>query len=75
MTVAELIEKLKEFPPGLRVLVDGYESGMSEPGEVCRVTARESGYGPSSYLGEFEIYDDDYPSSERVPFEAVRIPR
>lgn len=30
MTVAELIELLKAYPPGLRVLVDGYEYGQHD---------------------------------------------
>jgi hypothetical protein len=31
MTVEELIEKLKEFDPQTRVVVDGYEDGFDEP--------------------------------------------
>lgn len=30
MTIKELIEKLKSYPPEVRVLVDGYEGGFSE---------------------------------------------
>lgn len=30
MTVAELIEKLKELDPSLRVLIDGYEGGYED---------------------------------------------
>jgi hypothetical protein len=31
VTVAELIAELEAYPPGTRVLVDGYESGYDEP--------------------------------------------
>lgn len=30
VTVEELIARLREFPPGLRVLVEGYEHGYSD---------------------------------------------
>lgn len=30
MTVAELIEKLKEYPQDLRVVVHGYEGGVND---------------------------------------------
>lgn len=30
MTVAELIELLATYPPGLRVVVDGYENGFDD---------------------------------------------
>jgi hypothetical protein len=30
MTVAELIELLATYPPGLRVVVDGYEDGFDD---------------------------------------------
>ena len=30
MTVAELIEKLKEYPQDLRVVVRGYEGGVND---------------------------------------------
>jgi hypothetical protein len=33
MTVAELIEKLKEYPQDLRVVVRGYEGGVSDVGD------------------------------------------
>jgi len=32
MTVAELIEKLKEYPQDLRVVVSGYEGGVDDVG-------------------------------------------
>lgn len=32
MTVAELIEKLKEYPQDLRVVVHGYEGGVNDVG-------------------------------------------
>jgi hypothetical protein len=31
MTVAELIEHLKQFDPNMRVVVDGYEGGFDDP--------------------------------------------
>ena len=34
MTIAELIEKLKEYPQDLRVVVSGYEAGVDDVGEL-----------------------------------------
>jgi hypothetical protein len=31
MTAQELIAKLSEYPPDIRVLVDGYEDGLDDP--------------------------------------------
>ena len=31
MTVGELIEKLRAYPEDMRVVVDGYEGGYSDP--------------------------------------------
>lgn len=51
MTIKELIEKLKMYPEGLRVLVDGYEGGFSEiaVAEMIKVKLdvnSEEYYGP-----------------------------
>ena len=35
MTVAELIERLRAFPPYARVIVHGYETGFDDVIDVC----------------------------------------
>ena len=51
MTVADLIEKLKAMPQDLRVVVDGYESGLEDVTDVSEVVIElnrnsENWYGP-----------------------------
>lgn len=54
MNVQELIEKLSTLPPGTRVVVDGYEGGVSDPCDPELVTVRLD-VNPSHYLGPHEI--------------------
>jgi hypothetical protein len=72
MTVAELIEELKKFPPDRMVLVDGYEDGYDHPAQLKseKVVSR----GHRGYNGEFDDYrrTDDI---DRGQFWAVIIPR
>lgn len=53
MTVGELIEALKAFPPELRVVVPGYDGGVDDirpPREICNrpddPDHMEDWYGP-----------------------------
>jgi hypothetical protein len=39
MTVAELIETLKNYDPNMRIVVNGYEGGYDEP-QIKESTAR-----------------------------------
>jgi hypothetical protein len=69
MTVAELIEKLKQFPPDRKVLVDGYEHGYDDPEELYSLQVR--GYN-MPYCGHY----DDWEGPSEKPWEwAVIIPR
>ncbi len=44
MNVAELIEKLKNFPPESRVVVEGYEEGYDDVKEVKVISVRLNAY-------------------------------
>jgi len=71
MTVAELIAKLEGLPRGMRVLVDGYEGGLENPGDIRIASVGASDY-LKSYWGEF----DEVPRDMDKPwFAAVVIPR
>ena len=49
ITIKELIEKLKEYPEDLAVLVDGYEGGL----EYISFNKTEAYYNPTAYCGSF----------------------
>ena len=59
MTVQELIEKLKELDPSLRVLVDGYEGGYEEPRFVF-VEGFRMGVNPPGCEGPHVLSSDGY---------------
>lgn len=65
MTVAELIEKLQQLDPSLRVLVDGYESGYEEPKfvfvEDFRMGVNSNGYESPHVLASDGYYEREYP--------------
>lgn len=54
MTVAELIEKLKKFPPDLLVVTDGYEEGYDSIKSVSEINLIEA-EKKEWYLGKYEI--------------------
>ena len=58
MTCAELIELLHKFPPDMRVLVDGYEGGYSDPVQPVIVRIKLD-YRSAWYCGPHEKADDD----------------
>ena len=62
MTVAELIHKLKVFPPGALVLVSGYESGLTvlDAKSPRGLTVHDNGRGPGDYCGEYEEHESGY---------------
>ena len=72
MTVAELIECLRDYPPSLRVVVDGYEDGYDDLANdriivtgICLDTGKEFWqgkhgelpYGSESTAGNLEIVE------------------
>ena len=71
MTVAELIEKLKEYPQDLRVVVRGYEEGVDDVGSLEEINILLNYYGEDQwYYGRHDrVYagssgDKNY---EKVP--------
>lgn len=73
MTVEEIINILKEYPPDMRVLVKGYEGGYDNPDEIKEIEVYDRGKG--GYSGEYE--STDYVDEEETvtKFKAVIIPR
>lgn len=69
MTIAELIEKLKEYPQDLRVVVRGYEGGVNDVDRLEELDILLNYYEGELYFGRHErVYawtsDKDY---EKVP--------
>ena len=69
MKVSELIEELKKFPADLRVVVNGYEGGFSDPriGSVIDIELdvnSEWFYGPHDKPGEHYGFGEDRQSCE-----------
>lgn len=52
MKVKELIEKLQELDPEMRVVVDGYEAGFDEVEKLVQVPI---GPNPNMTLEEYEV--------------------
>lgn len=84
--IGELIAKLGEFDPEMRVLVSGYEGGYDDPAKVVQTIAFPRGY--ESYSGTYddppfttlaEAASNDWyfgeESQRDLLFEAVVIPR
>ena len=59
MTIEELIKVLSIFPSGMRVLVDGYESGFDEIVIRGPVNVVPGCVRPPSVLGMYEEDDID----------------
>lgn len=59
MKVRELIAKLQTCDPDLMVIVDGYEGGVDELGEVRTVQIAKDAPGYGGYFGNHEIIDPD----------------
>lgn len=71
-TVKSLIEKLKEFPEDMPVLVDGYEGGFDN----IRVISPEGVYLQNCrYSGEFESVEFLESGDERKTYMALTIDR
>jgi hypothetical protein len=69
-----MIAALQQFPPDMRVLVDGYEMGYDDPKPLERIVAVQISES-RSYIGMYE--EDSWAgSTEDGPrFDAVVIPR
>jgi len=75
MKVSELIEKLQALDPDLRVVVDGYEGGVTDASHIT-VLEIALNFNEEWYYGPHEIIEADednaqYEGHERV--QAVRI--
>lgn len=64
MTVSELIEKLKECPENMRVVVEGYEGGFDDIQEFyvvnCLIDSNEVGNCEGTH-DEVTDFERDYP--------------
>jgi hypothetical protein len=71
LTVRTLIRLLAEYPPDLRVVVEGYEAGYDDlsKGRLQRVRIA-LGVGEEWWVGEHEDSDLVFPK-ERRPSESV----
>ena len=65
MAVAELIEKLQQYPPEHRVFVDGYEGGIDDLTQVNHVFVKLDQHW-ENYYGRHEQLDprDGTPDCE-----------
>jgi hypothetical protein len=70
MTVGQLIEKLREYDPDRLVLVDGYESGCTDP----KIREETVVYGPAEgwWVGD---YDEPFTAEDGEGLYAVVIGR
>ena len=67
MTVAELIEKLKEYPQDIRVVVRGYEDGVDDVERAEEIEIYLN-YFDSAYCGEHREVISNMPEDyEKVP--------
>lgn len=56
MKVKELIQKLSEFDPEMRVVVDGYECGYDETDKIMSVRVKPNSKAKEkNWEGEFEF--------------------
>ncbi len=73
MNVIELIEKLKEFPPNMRVVVEGYEGGYDDINrfkETGIIPNMNTGSNKKWYYGE---HGPDYPGCDSKPTTEVAL--
>lgn len=54
MKVADIIEKLQSFPPDMRVMVDGYESGFEDPHDLVLESVFDHRPGDERGVCEYE---------------------
>ena len=73
VTVAELIAKLKEMPQDARVVVDGYEGGLTDPPAIYTVPIVCDENGDSWVYGPHEKWSQS--SSSPADEVAVHISR
>jgi len=68
-TVAQLIEALRKFPPEMRVIVRGYESGYDDPERLVVIQVEPEDFESTVY-GQYKNAVKDMPQ-----FSAVLIDR
>lgn len=72
MTVKELIEKLKEVDPELRLFVRGYEGGVDDAG-FGQVSNFALDYHTDWYYGShLELDEDEVNNSEYKSYKIVK---
>jgi hypothetical protein len=71
-TVKSLIEKLKEYPEDMPVLVDGYKDGFDN---IHNISSEEVYYHDSPYCGEFESKEYLEYEDEREVYTVLTIDR
>jgi len=72
MTIAELIEELKNYPQDTRVVVSGYEGGVNDV-DYVKETEIYLNYNTASYYGKHEEVEYATPSDcEKVPAVYLR---
>ena len=68
MTVAELIEKLKEYPQDLRVVVRGYEGGVNDVSDFKEFEILLDYYDACYYGKHEEVFSwTEDTTHEKVP--------
>lgn len=70
LTVRELIECLENLPQDMRVLIPGYESGLSDTLLPSRVRVKLNTQKGISYYGPHE---EVYPSSDDLTYDEEAI--
>lgn len=59
MTIKELIDKLKKFPPDMRVVTRGYQDGYENPISVDKISIHLDANKPGHYNGNHEYHRTD----------------
>jgi hypothetical protein len=72
MTVKELIEKLQQLDPDLRVVTDGYEGGYKDVSDTFESFDLALNVNESWYYGPHEDVDDTYRVPDKSKVEIVK---
>jgi hypothetical protein len=67
MTIKELVAMLKDFPPDMPVIVNGYEGGYNDVSDVVSKKIVLDYNSPETwYYGSHEDVDDDYKGDKKT---------
>ena len=66
MTVKELIEKLQEFNPSARVIVDGYEGGYNDFHQLTEIKIIVKANSSKWYYGKHMKYEENNKHHEAL---------